>query len=127
MKSTEWMDSAACAKVGGDWWHPGKGVCQNCPVLTECRVWAIADPELTGIWGGLNEDERKRLRNGHTITTWANKVVPAHHAGLGIRALYDLGYTDAAIAHTMKRSREYVYKWRYKHGLRLNKARKEAS
>lgn len=38
-----------------------KAVCACCPVLTECRDYGISHPELSGIWGGLSQNARRRL------------------------------------------------------------------
>jgi WhiB family transcriptional regulator, redox-sensing transcriptional regulator len=40
-----------------------KAVCAACPVLAECREYALANPSLTGsgVWGGLTETERQDL------------------------------------------------------------------
>ena len=38
-----------------------KAICDRCPVLPACRTWALAH-EAYGIWGGLTEHERARLR-----------------------------------------------------------------
>lgn len=73
----EWIEDAACARVGGDSWYPEKGesdvaedakrVCRRCPVLAECLDYAIANGEKHGIWGGTNERQRRRLaRNART-------------------------------------------------------------
>jgi Transcription factor WhiB len=43
-----------------------KAVCERCPVRGECLQWALdagADADY-GIWGGLDEAERRRLRRG---------------------------------------------------------------
>lgn len=39
-----------------------KSYCARCPVIKECREFALRYPMLKGIWGGLNERERKRRR-----------------------------------------------------------------
>jgi len=39
-----------------------KSVCAACPVQTECLEHAISVDERYGIWGGLNQDERRLLR-----------------------------------------------------------------
>ena len=39
-----------------------KTVCRQCPVTTECLAWAFEARVEHGIWGGLTEDERRRLR-----------------------------------------------------------------
>lgn len=38
-----------------------KGICRTCVVKDECLDYAIAIREPHGIWGGLNENERKAL------------------------------------------------------------------
>ncbi|MFC9553926.1 WhiB family transcriptional regulator [Rhodococcus sp. NPDC056960] len=37
-----------------------KQICQDCPVLTECRTHAVTAAEPYGIWGGLSETDRNR-------------------------------------------------------------------
>ena len=37
-------------------------ICSACPVRQECLDFAMADNELTGVWGGTTTQERKRLR-----------------------------------------------------------------
>lgn len=72
----EWQERAACAE--GDarlFFHPtgergemftereraAKRVCAQCPVLAECRNYALATRESYGVWGGLGENERAAL------------------------------------------------------------------
>jgi WhiB family redox-sensing transcriptional regulator len=38
-----------------------KAICRTCPVLVECREYALLVREPHGIWGGLNEYERRQL------------------------------------------------------------------
>ena len=38
-----------------------KDICLACPVLDECRRYAIAIREPHGVWGGLSEQERRVL------------------------------------------------------------------
>ena len=38
-----------------------KAICVQCPVLEECREYALGVREIHGIWGGLNEMERRAL------------------------------------------------------------------
>ena len=66
----EWADRGACRTVPTEVFFPGRGasteaakaVCRSCPVLGECRDYAVAVGGLKGVWGGLAEVERKRLR-----------------------------------------------------------------
>ena len=39
-----------------------KAVCGRCLVRNECLAYALADPNLDGIWGGLTRRERGQLR-----------------------------------------------------------------
>jgi WhiB family redox-sensing transcriptional regulator len=65
-----WQDHAACARVGGELWFPDPaddpgpalGICASCPVRAACLAHALATPELYGIWGGVTETSRHRLR-----------------------------------------------------------------
>lgn len=38
-----------------------KSICSTCPVRTDCLNYAMRIHEPHGIWGGLNEQERKQL------------------------------------------------------------------
>jgi WhiB family redox-sensing transcriptional regulator len=38
-----------------------KAICAECPVRAPCLDYAIQIRELHGIWGGLNEVERKQM------------------------------------------------------------------
>lgn len=38
-----------------------KAICAACPVRKECLDYALRAQELHGIWGGLNEVERREL------------------------------------------------------------------
>lgn len=66
----EWHADGLCSQVDGDLWFPEKGgstrdakrICLSCPVLVECRSYALAHEERFGIWGGLSERERRQLR-----------------------------------------------------------------
>ncbi|MDU0313176.1 WhiB family transcriptional regulator [Phycicoccus sp. M110.8] len=41
-------------------------LCDGCPVLAECRDYALAAGEEYGVWGGLCEVDRAVLRQGAT-------------------------------------------------------------
>ena len=41
-----------------------KEICRPCPVLQNCLDYAIRIREMNGIWGGLNEAERKQMIDG---------------------------------------------------------------
>lgn len=37
-------------------------VCGRCPVRVECLEYALADPFLTGVWGGTDGAARRAIR-----------------------------------------------------------------
>lgn len=38
-----------------------KAICARCPVVALCAAYALAAPELYGVWGGLSEVDRRRI------------------------------------------------------------------
>ncbi|MGB3896846.1 MAG: WhiB family transcriptional regulator [Mycolicibacter sinensis] len=68
----EWQDRALCAQTDPEAFFPEKGgstreakkICQRCSVRSECLEYALAHDERFGIWGGLSERERRRLKRG---------------------------------------------------------------
>lgn len=65
-----WQAEALCAQTDPEAFFPEKGgstrdakrVCGVCPVRKECLKYAMDNDERFGIWGGLSERERRRLR-----------------------------------------------------------------
>lgn len=65
-----WQRDALCAQTDPEAFFPEKGgstreaksVCAACEVRAECLEYALAHDERFGIWGGLSERERRRLR-----------------------------------------------------------------
>jgi WhiB family transcriptional regulator, redox-sensing transcriptional regulator len=65
-----WQRSANCLGVDPDLFFPERGgstreakeVCRGCVVREECLQYALENGEKFGIWGGLSERERRRLR-----------------------------------------------------------------
>ena len=41
---------------------PGRPICAQCEVRPECLAYAVETGQQEGIWGGLNEKERRELR-----------------------------------------------------------------
>ncbi len=39
-----------------------KAVCLRCPVLEQCREWALQTGQDRGVWGGLSEEDRAEIR-----------------------------------------------------------------
>ena len=65
-----WQGDALCAQTDPEAFFPEKGgstrdakrVCQGCTVRDECLEYALAHDERFGIWGGLSERERRKLK-----------------------------------------------------------------
>ncbi|MCW1249874.1 WhiB family transcriptional regulator [Acaricomes phytoseiuli] len=65
-----WQADALCAQTDPEAFFPEKGgstrdakkVCSTCTVRAECLEYALSNDERFGIWGGLSERERRRLR-----------------------------------------------------------------
>ena len=65
-----WQEEALCAQTDPEAFFPEKGgstreakrICVGCTVKAECLEYALAHDERFGIWGGLSERERRRLK-----------------------------------------------------------------
>lgn len=65
-----WQERGLCAQTDPEAFFPEKGgstreakrVCLSCDVRSECLEYALANDERFGIWGGLSERERRRLK-----------------------------------------------------------------
>jgi WhiB family transcriptional regulator, redox-sensing transcriptional regulator len=68
----EWQERALCAQTDPEAFFPEKGgstreakrICMGCEVRDACLEYALAHDERFGIWGGLSERERRRLKRG---------------------------------------------------------------
>jgi WhiB family redox-sensing transcriptional regulator len=70
-----WQERANCLGVDPDLFFPERGastreakaVCGSCEVRAECLEYALDHAEKFGIWGGLSERERRRLRRQRAL------------------------------------------------------------
>lgn len=46
---------------GGDV-RPAQRICSNCTVFEECQEYALESREPFGVWGGLSEQDRRKIR-----------------------------------------------------------------
>lgn len=71
-----WHSRAACRGAGTAQFVLGRGanaavmnraraVCAGCPVTEPCLDYAMADPDILGIWGGVTTQARRAMRAGH--------------------------------------------------------------
>ncbi|MGL5864956.1 MAG: WhiB family transcriptional regulator [Dermatophilaceae bacterium] len=65
-----WQGRSLCAQTDPEAFFPEKGgstreakrVCVGCEVRSECLEYALANDERFGIWGGMSERERRKLK-----------------------------------------------------------------
>lgn len=65
-----WQSDSLCAQTDPEAFFPEKGgstrdakkICASCEVRTQCLEYALQNDERFGIWGGLSERERRKLR-----------------------------------------------------------------
>jgi WhiB family redox-sensing transcriptional regulator len=65
-----WQDRAICTGTHPDFFHPQRGegpevkraqeICETCPVIAECREYALTYREPFGVWGGLSQRQREK-------------------------------------------------------------------
>lgn len=71
-----WQDYANCRGADADLFFPERGastrkaksICAECEVKQQCLDYAIEMGEKFGIWGGLSERERRRVRRERAIS-----------------------------------------------------------
>lgn len=65
-----WVTDAACTTADPETWFPDRGgsphaakrICNSCPVRMDCLRHALKYGEKFGVWGGLTELERRRIK-----------------------------------------------------------------
>lgn len=70
-----WMRKGNCIGVDPELFFPEHGastyeakeVCRGCVVKTDCLEYALANGEKFGIWGGLSERERRKVRRSRSL------------------------------------------------------------
>jgi WhiB family redox-sensing transcriptional regulator len=69
-RELSWQERSLCAQTDPEAFFPEKGgstreakkVCVGCEVRQQCLEYALANDERFGIWGGLSERERRKLK-----------------------------------------------------------------
>jgi WhiB family transcriptional regulator, redox-sensing transcriptional regulator len=70
IESLPWADQARCLQAEPDTFFPEKGgstreakrICSGCDVRDLCLEYALINEERFGIWGGMSERERRKLK-----------------------------------------------------------------
>lgn len=68
----EWQERGLCNQTDPEAFFPEKGgstkyakrICSLCEVKADCLEFALAKDERFGVWGGLSERERRKIRRG---------------------------------------------------------------
>ncbi len=76
-----WQLEANCLGVDPDLFFPERGastkeakaVCKGCVVREDCLEFALQNGEKFGIWGGLSERERRRIRRQRALDRAAKR------------------------------------------------------
>ncbi|HEY5650735.1 MAG TPA: WhiB family transcriptional regulator [Acidimicrobiia bacterium] len=71
-----WQDYANCRGADADLFFPERGastrraksICSACDVRMDCLEYALINGEKFGIWGGMSERERRRVRRERMIS-----------------------------------------------------------
>ncbi|CAN5263962.1 WhiB family transcriptional regulator [soil metagenome] len=77
-----WQDLANCRGADPDLFFPERGastrtaksICRQCSVRAQCLEFAIVSSEKFGIWGGLSERERRKIRRERAVAAAGRKV-----------------------------------------------------
>ncbi len=77
-----WQEGANCTGANADLFFPERGastraakaICRECAVRAECLEFAITTGEKFGIWGGMSERERRRVRRERQVAATVRKV-----------------------------------------------------
>ncbi|MDK1475829.1 WhiB family transcriptional regulator [Streptomyces sp. 549] len=69
-----WREYAVCRNEDAELFFPvgsrgpalrqaedAKQVCRTCPVIEQCARWALDSRQQHGIWGGMDEEQRRAL------------------------------------------------------------------
>jgi WhiB family redox-sensing transcriptional regulator len=75
LQDLSWQDLANCRGADADLFFPERGastraaksICRECQVRPECLEFAIVSSEKFGIWGGLSERERRKIRRQRAV------------------------------------------------------------
>ena len=96
----DWRHRAACRTKDPELFFPvgtdgpallqtweAKAVCMECPVASDCLEWAMDTGQDSGVWGGMDEYERRELRRAAGRERKPRRpLVRARAAGSGRRA-----------------------------------------
>jgi len=78
----DWIQRALCRDVDPDIFFPigttgpaleqveqAKAICARCKVQAQCLEWSLATGQDSGVWGGMDEEERREIRRARRRET----------------------------------------------------------
>ncbi len=85
LEDRTWQSKANCMGVDPELFFPERGastreakeVCRGCVVKGDCLEYALANGEKFGIWGGLSERERRKVRRSRALARRAAESATA--------------------------------------------------
>jgi WhiB family redox-sensing transcriptional regulator len=71
IEGSDWISTASCKKPGNnpDWWsddatikeqHKAMKICESCPAVLDCLMYAVNHKIPHGIWGGKKPGTRRK-------------------------------------------------------------------
>jgi WhiB family transcriptional regulator, redox-sensing transcriptional regulator len=77
-----WQDQALCTQTDpaiffvekGASTRPAKRVCMSCEVRAECLEYALDTDQMHGVWGGMSDRERRRLKRQRAASPQSTEV-----------------------------------------------------
>jgi WhiB family redox-sensing transcriptional regulator len=94
----DWIERARCLDEDPDLFFPvgttgpalmqierAKAVCARCSVREVCLEWALSTCQDAGVWGGLDEEERRVIRRARRHdAALARELTAAGNASLAV-------------------------------------------
>ena len=92
VEDIEWQMQGLCRDphFPKDLWFPAterlaakaKVVCLQCPVVVQCRDWALTHREQAGVWGATSEADREAVWGGRGLRHRNRRIRIAEELGL---------------------------------------------
>ena len=103
-----WQRQANCMGVDPDLFFPERGgstreakeVCRGCVVREDCLEYALANGEKFGIWGGMSERERRRVRRARALSQRQAEALSRSGSWLPRSSASSIGRSPPALPST---------------------------